>query len=337
MGVAVSNLDFEYEWAARQMGRGWRAPSAVRKVTRRWSHVMRIVAPEAEVWSWPEAEELAPGEGSAVAVWGWTPAVVEALEAKGVSFKAPPLEVVGEVNDKCFSHGVEKALEMALEGACLVSDEAQCQEAAKVMAGPWVLKHPWGVAGRQQRRGEGAVPEEVLRWAARWWAQGGQMVMEPRVDIEEEWSLHFQVGDTGIEEVGQARLLCDGRGTFRGVEVGELRVDGEALEGARRAAEMVAERGYRGPLGIDGMKGWVGQERVVRAVTEINARWSFGRLGLELRRRLGRGRAVMGWLHPPRGTRPSREGLERLPQEVDPEGRSGSWLYWSDSPSSGAG
>ena len=336
MSVVVSNLDFEYAWAAIEAGRHWQAPKAVQSVVERWSHILKVVAPEAAVMRWPEGEVDASGQGRAVA-WGWTPAVVKALEKAGRDVEHPPLEVVREVNSKCASHRLEQHLGVAMEGACVVSDKEGLSEGIEEIDGPWVLKHPWGVAGRQQRRGEGGVDEAVLGWATRWWDVGGQMVLEPLIEVEEEWSLHFEIDEDGVEEVGAAKLLCDGDGTFRGVSVGAVELAKGALEAGWRAAEWVADRGYRGPVGIDGMAGERRRSQgisqgVMRPVTEINGRWSFGRLALEIFERYGENREAMGWLHPVAGAKPTVPGeVERLPEEIDPEGRSGSWLYWSSS------
>ncbi len=329
----LTNLDFEYAWS------GGSVPKAVGEVSRRWAAILRLVCPEGQVVDPVDfGGEVAAGEE--LWPWGWTPAVVEFARSKGLQAQAPPLDVVERVNSKVFSHGLEKRLGLALPGARLVNDVAQLQGAVAEIDGPWVLKHPWGVSGRRQMRGEaGQLSENQRRWASSQ-LKDHPVILEPRLQISEESSVHFEITEQqDITHLGNCRLLADRTGTFRGINVDpKLEVPKEIIDGAREAAQAVAEQGYFGPLGIDAMVGRWAEVQIVRPITEINARHSFGRLALALYELLGQGRLL--WHHPRRNEKPPsglkrwpeafREGRFRLPEEVDPGGQSGTWVELFD-------
>ena len=331
MSYVLTNLEFELALS------GAPVPKAVRAVSARWSHILRLLEPEAEVVAWPpasgaqEAPRLEPGRR--LVAWGWTEEVVAFAEKAGLEVGPVDIAAVREVNDKRFGSGIE-----ALEGAAICSDEGELEQAVRGLEAGWVLKHPFGVSGRGQLRGRGAVlPEDARKWAQRVFGQGLGVVVEPRVELEAERSLHFEIEAGGaVREVGMCALEADATGTFRGLGLGSqveaLEEDETLWEGARRAARAVAERGYVGPVGVDAYVGSYAGERVVRAVSEINARVSFGRLGLALLGQLGWEGAR--WVHPARSERGvgaggeggAGEGGVCLPQSVDPAGRSGTYV-----------
>ncbi|RDV37476.1 hypothetical protein DV096_13260 [Bradymonadaceae bacterium TMQ3] len=332
MTYVLTNLEFELALS------GAPTPKAVRAVSERWSHILRLLEPGAEVVAWPPAGQ-AFEPGRRLLPWGWTDEVVAFANAAGLEPGPVDVEVVREVNDKRFGLQIE-----ALRGSAICESEAQLEQAVRGLKAGWVLKHPFGVSGRGQLRGRGAaLPDDARRWAQRVFAQGTGVVVEPRVEIEAERSLHFEIEVGGaVRELGMCALMADATGTFRGLGLGsavEALEEDEALwEGARSAARAVAARGYVGPLGIDAYVGSYAGERVVRAVSELNARVSFGRLGLALLARLGR--AGARWVHPARSERSGRsergvggsaevgrgEGGVCLPQSVDPAGRSGTYV-----------
>ncbi|RAL21197.1 hypothetical protein DL240_13780 [Lujinxingia litoralis] len=318
MTYVLTNLEFELALS------GAPVPGAVRAVSARWSHILRLLEPQAEVLAWPLAgQALEPGRR--LLAWGWTEEVVAFANAAGLKVGPVDVEVVRAVNDKRFGLGIE-----ALQGSAICESEAQLKQAVRGLKAGWVLKHPFGVSGRGQLRGRGAtLPEDARRWAQRVFSQGLGVVVEPRVEIEAERSLHFEIAPgQEVRELGMCALMADATGTFRGLGLGRalepLEEDARLWEGARRAAREVAARGYVGPLGVDAYVGSYAGEPVVRAVSELNARVSFGRLGLALLARLGW--AGARWVHPARSQHPPQEGGVCLPQDVDPAERSGTYV-----------
>ncbi|TXD33728.1 hypothetical protein FRC98_20195 [Lujinxingia vulgaris] len=332
MSYVLTNLEFELALSGAPI------PKAVRAMSARWSHILRLLEPEAEVVVWPPAEGAVARleAGRRLVPWGWTGEVVAFAERAGLEVGLVDIGVVREVNDKRFGLGIE-----ALAGSAVCGSEAELAEAVRGLEAGWVLKHPFGVSGRGQLRGRGAeLPDDARRWAQRVFGAGLGVVVEPRVEIEAERSLHFEIEAGGaVREVGMCALEADATGTFRGLGLGSavdvLEEDALLWEGARKAARAVAERGYVGPVGVDAYVGWYVGERVVRAVSEINARVSFGRLGLALLGRLERsGWEGARWVHPVRSERGvgaggeggAGEGGVCLPQGVDPAGRSGTYV-----------
>lgn len=349
MTYILSNLDFEYTWS-RGRDFGGSPPKVVVDVSRRWQAILRLMAPGADILDVMAAHEGlgALEKGRRLLPWGWTPPVVEAARRGGLVVDAPPLEAVGEVNSKLFSHRLEQKMGWGPAGGRIIEKVEDLQAGVESIDGPWILKHPWGVSGREQRRGEGAVSAEVTRWVQRvlQWQEG--LVLEPRLDVEAEFSVHFQIEEDGsICHVGQCRLITGARGTLRGLRPLEAdEIPEEIMEGAKIAAEAVSDRGYVGAVGIDAMVGlWKGR-RVLRPLVEINGRITFGRLALAMNNRLERSAPgeSMTWIHPARSEEagPLREpwpgkwqrGSFLLPEDVDPGGRSGTYVVF-ESQSSG--
>ncbi len=302
----LPNLDFEYEL------RGTAVPAAAASQRQRWSHVLRLVP------GWEEATPIV-GRGDAafdeVLPWG---ASAPAGELAGAAAGAwPDSGVVRRCNDKRFSHELEVEFDVALPRARIVDDFAGLDDAVSKMP-RWVAKHPFGVSGRDQLRGEGAMEAGARRGATRLLASGFGLVVEPLVHVTHEFSLHFDVSDDLVRFVGATALLTDGRGLFRGNVAPLLDVPAPVVETAGQAATRMRHLGYRGPVGVDALRGTVEGTALVRPIMEINARWTFGRLTLELVRRLGA--EGVRWHHPSRARR--APGVP-LPDDVDPGGQSG--------------
>lgn len=149
----------------------------------------------------------------------------------------------------------------------------------------WVLKNEFGAAGRESRRGYGALPPNVARWAAARFRRGFVIVVEPRLAVLEEASIHFTIDRTGdVTYLGVVGGQASAGGTFLASTLfsdKETRRWQTPVSVAARAAKRLAEVGYRGPLGIDAMRyrDAEGQERW-RPIQDINARYTIGRLAL---------------------------------------------------------
>ncbi len=315
------NLTFEYEIAGRDV------PRPARRQCARWSHILRLIP------GFEDAEpvsEYRPDLDS-IAVWGMSGPARDVAGELAEDWPDP--DVVREVNDKRFSHRLEVELGIELPGACLIGDLADLRRVSG-SAGRWLAKHPFGVSGRERVNGEGPPGDEEHRAIRRLFESTSELVWEPRVERSDEWSLHYDVcPDAGVVERGATRLITDRHGVFRGNRAPAHDVPDAIIHGARRAVRRVAERGYRGPVGIDAFRGVFNGREVVRPLVEINARMSFGRLALILARRLEVD--AVAWHHPARpgddDLAPLDEnylapGAWRLPEWCDPNGKSGSWI-----------
>lgn len=313
------NLDFEYELLdrARPQARG------VRDQIARWSSIMRLVE------GWCDARVHAngpppPGEAKWLP-WGVTPSFLE-LSTPG---RFPDANVVRTVNSKIYSHDLEARFDCLLPGAQIVRSYADAQHALSGQAGGWILKNPFGVAGREARIIEVRELESLREWISKTLTRVEGLVLEPRVERRLDWSVHFQVCESDVKPLGVVELLADEQGNLRGHRVGADDPPTAAVERAFDAAREVASAGYFGPLSIDGFAGKLEERNLSRPICEINARMSFGRLALELGRFVGAREYT--WWHPPRSRRPDPQTLEpvdeaqgigpfRLPDFCDPQG-----------------
>ncbi len=268
--------------------------------------------------------------------WGVTPRVV-AL-APDQEFPSP--NVVREVNDKRFSHQLEKRLGVELPYARVVTTVAELEAAVRDCPHDWVLKHPLGVSARERAVGKrGRLSDSGRGWARRQLATWS-LLFEPWVEPRRDFSLHLDVGrDGSVQFVGHCQLAVDRGGVYRGnrVEPGARLAD-PAQACAREVAAVLAQLGYWGPVGIDAFEGMLGDQPVLRPLVEINARWSFGRLTLALRDWIPEGWCLL-WSHPQQsvgGYQPLRgnvkAGFYGLPPEMDPQGASGTLLVVAPTP-----
>lgn len=319
--LRIANLDFEYELAARG---DYIMPKPVRKLCERWLHIL----------------ELLPASESGIILWGVTPRTLAAARQAGKVSHFCDVDIVRKVNDKLYSHQLERELGIALTHSQAITSVDELQNTVTRCPHPWILKHPLGVSGRERMLGEaGAVSDSALGWSRRKIAQGWTLLFEPWVQKSRELSFHFEI-DRGAQVtfLGLCELLTDASGVFRGNRVSpQTEVCETMLEATTAAAQRVAEEGYWGPVSLDSLEGRLGEQAVSRPLVEINARYTFGRLALELARLLPEG-ASYSWCHPksseaesdlpclPASPEEVKSGAYRLPVWADPNGRSGSYL-----------
>lgn len=313
----LANLDMEYALD----GAPARKPADAQRAAlcARWAHILRL---------------LPDHDGPHLIPWGVTDAVL----ALAPDQPWPSPRVVAIANSKATSHAIEQELGCALPHSALVHDEAALVSAVAAMPHRWVLKHPQGVSGRERVRGEpGVLEQRELAWARRMWAGGGALVLEPWVTQAQETSLHYVISpDQQITLIGWATMLADRTGTLRGHRVSSASAPPAWEPTTRAAVARVAALGYHGPVSVDTMVGWLGEAYVERPITEINARYTFGRMAVELTRFAPPG-ATIAWHHPPASapvqTPPTplspdaaTVGLYRLPDLADPGGASGTYV-----------
>ena len=146
-----------------------------------------------------------------------------------------------------------------------------------------MMKSAQGGFGRGLRRILGPETDANLAgWVRRRCRHGGLLV-EPLVPAESEYATHFDVGESGVARLGQTELTATEHGQFES-SVAEPGFTADVPESVAAAAEAVRGSGYRCPLSIDSARlpggGW-------RAVQDVNARWTVGRVALLASRRLG--------------------------------------------------
>lgn len=262
--------------------------------------------------------------------WGVTPSFLE-LEPHG---EFAPCAIVESVNSKIYSARLEVEFEVSLPRSEIVTSIAALSRAVAHGGGESLVKNPWGVAGRERLKTR-TFDDEARAWAERQFRWVDELVVEPLVKRTCDWSIQFELG-RDPRMVGACRLVTDSAGNHRGHRVDQERPADEIIDIARKAASRVHADGYRGPLGIDAFEGILGEEQIVRPLCELNARMTFGRLALELEAHVGR---PFVWWHPPRSRHGeqfepiytgARDGTYRLPDFVDPSGRSGSLVVVGD-------
>lgn len=340
-----ANLDFEAELAATK---SYKAAPINEALCQRWSHVLTLL-PEAR--SSHCLEGLYPeidGKFEQLVAWGTTPRSLELADRLGAA-PGPDLELVREINDKRYSHRLEKSLGVALPHSQIVDSLDQLEQAAQSCPFDWVLKHPLGYSGRERIFGKAHQLSDSARgWGRKKMLQGWSLLFEPWVDRQHDFSMHFAISRSGQPRyLGWCSLVSDISGGYRGNFVNrESEIDPRAVEVGHQVAAHLAAQGYWGPVGLDALSGHLGSTVVLRPLVEINARYSFGRLSLALADWLPQGWSYLWW-HPSRaeahlvpeklpplpdiGSSSLQPGIYQLPLLADPQQTSGTAIFTAPS------
>lgn len=320
--LTLANLDFEYELA------GLTPPAGVLEYCHRWRALLRLLPECAGARVGPAGGHRA----ERLVVWGVTPGTAALAHSWGLGDLFPNPETVRRMNDKRFSHQLEESWGLALPHSRVLASLQELREAVESCPHDWVLKHPFGVSGRERMLGrKGQLSQSIEGWARRRLGSH-QLLFEPWVCRERDLSFHFDLTKNGgVEFLGWTELITDRGGVFRGNRVLPTPPNSDLLEGATRAAEAVAGHGYWGALGVDALVGTLGSTAVRRPLVELNARYSFGRLALALAERLPKGWCLSWWHTRERLTaepleHPTEPGLYALPRACDGDQTSGSAL-----------
>jgi len=221
-----------------------------------------------------------------VTPWGWERRVFVWADSLGLNEVAPPLHAIAVANSREFSFACERDFGCGLDGqgvCCTIEDVNE----AVASLDRWLIKANFGAAGRERLSGSGRPTDEMKQWLAKRLDRDGAVFVEPFVDAVEEAGIQWELphGGGAPELVGVVPLLSDERGQYRGSVVRYKSAISEQWRGvveiSRRAAERAQSLGYFGPLGIDAMR-YRDRSGAVRerALQDINARWTMGRLAL---------------------------------------------------------
>lgn len=239
----------------------------------------------------PELPELPEGRGARVArgalgrAFCPTPRARRALERAGAEVEAAPaVEVLRAVNHRGFS----ARLGQTLPGARFVRGMEELEEviAGSSPTGQWLMKRPFGFAGRGRRaiRQGGVGREEAARPFIEASLRAGEgLQVEPLVERAGDFGLHGFIARGGAVSFGAiTRQVCDASGAWRGsarAGAGELSAEERRAleEQAEIAARALLDAGYWGPFGIDAFR-WIDEASRARwnPRCEINARYSMG-------------------------------------------------------------
>lgn len=252
--------------------------------------------------------------------WGWSQASVTAARGWPVRVAAPPLEAVARVNRRSFRAELELSLGIGPAHLAICrSVEDTLRVLATLIDGngdgtstdespryDWVIKAEYGMAGRQAIRGRGAnLSDRDRQWLLHRLRETSAVVVEPWLVSTCEGSLQFDIPLWGAPILrGITLQTVDATGVYRGSQAG---CDATGVPIAARfqsavsvgmtIALRVQEAGYCGPMGVDVME-YVARDGTtrIRALQDLNARYSMGYLAAVCAERLGR---AIGWVPQP--------------------------------------
>jgi hypothetical protein len=270
----VLNLDAEYELASPDA----HTPSA--RMIDRMPELVRALAPLFG------PGDIVLGEGDTVdrsyegRAWCPTPRAIARLTKAGATpVRAPPLEVLRRVNHRRFC----AELGQSLPGARFVTTLAELAHVVRgdSPSGHWLVKRPFGFAGRGRRRiAAGDLDPAASAWLEASLRGGEGVQVEPWVERIADYGLHGFIAESGAVTLGAAtRQLCDETGAWRSTAIATDLEEGEARAidaSAREAADALVAAGYFGPFGIDAYRWQTAGESHFVARSEINARYSMG-------------------------------------------------------------
>ncbi|MFO0709622.1 MAG: hypothetical protein U0353_07265 [Sandaracinus sp.] len=270
----VLNLDAEHELEA---GARWTIPRALAARLDTIAHGVRL--PEGAVLVHPGAQIPV---GYEARLWCPTPRAIAAARQKGIALEpTAPIEVIRRVNERGFAAELSRG---ELEPTTIATS-LEAVEAFVALASPtgrWRLKKGLGASGRGQRTlVSGALSLEDRGWIVRA-LRYAPLYVEPEIAIEKELCVYgWARRDRGVELTGLRGQTTDGKGQF--VRAGRIDA-GDCLgfatplqAAAERVGHALLEAGYHGPFGIDAyVHRTNGGARVLRAISEINARYCMG-------------------------------------------------------------
>jgi hypothetical protein len=212
--------------------------------------------------------------------WCPTPRALKRLVTAGATpVPAPSLAVLRRVNHRRFT----AELGQMLPGARYVAtiDELAAVVATESPTAQWLVKRPFGFAGRGRRRvAQGPLDSSALGFVEASLRAGEGLQVEPWVERIADYAWHGFLSPIGALTLGEpTRQICDDTGAWMQTDVAvDLDADlRSALHAsARLVADALIDAGYFGPFGIDAYQWREGASVRLNARSEINARYSMG-------------------------------------------------------------
>jgi hypothetical protein len=281
----VLNLDAERELEKPDA----HTPSA--KTLQRMPDLLRVLMPllrpgDVVLSGHDVLSEVAAGGGRAAnarylgRAWCPTPRALQRLVETGATpVAAPSLSVLRRVNHRRFT----AELGQMLPGARYVGnlDELSAVVATESPTGQWLVKRPFGFAGRGRRcLAQGLVDPSALDFIEASLRAGEGLQVEPWVERIADYAWHGFLSQIGTVTLGEpTRQVCDDTGAWMQTDLAlDLDADlrSELHASARLVAEALIDAGYFGPFGIDAYQWRDGASVRFNARSEINARYSMG-------------------------------------------------------------
>ncbi len=206
---------------------------------------------------------------------------------------APAVDAVA--NHRATALAIARELDLALADAGVVTSLAALERhlGAAHHTGSWVVKGAHSSAGRERAwirsHHDVAAGSGVREAIERLLAGHGSLLVEPWHERVADYSVNGLVTGEGWIPSGPARVRVDGRGAFRGIDVGVAipdTIERALADASAGAARALASRGYRGPLGLDAWTFRDGPTERLNPIGELNARLTFGHVALAVRERL---------------------------------------------------
>jgi hypothetical protein len=225
-----------------------------------------------------------PSSSSSIAyagrAWCPTPRARAALARAGAEpVAAPSLAILRRVNHRRFA----AVLGQTLPGGRYVLHLEDLAEtiARESPSGHWLLKRPFGFAGRGRLRvARGALDSSSRAWVLASLREGEGLQVEPWVERAGDYALHGHLSARGDVVWGEpTQQECDARGAWRGTSRATDLAPSERdalFAAASHAATALAAAGYFGPFGVDAFRYRIAGETLFNPRCEINARYSMG-------------------------------------------------------------
>jgi hypothetical protein len=185
----------------------------------------------------------------------------------------PSFELLRRVGSRAFSASLGQTMPKAAFVTSL-EDARAILRGDPVPGSGWRIKRAWGMAGRGHRVVDAAPRDADVAFLASWIAEGGAQI-EPNVRIVREWALHGLVSNGSVRLGVQTEQRVDASGAWIGSALADV-ASPEISAEAERAGRALANAGYFGPFNVDAFAYEDGDRVVLRARSEINARYSMG-------------------------------------------------------------
>jgi hypothetical protein len=284
----VLNLDAEDE-LARKLGHHTPTDAMTARVVSLLPRLEGLLAPGDTVL-WPSRDDVSSSRRDVMGrAWCPTPWALRRLQQAGARVPpSPSLAVLRLVNHRRFAHALGQALPATgyAEDAVALQHLLEQTEALEAVSGEvcWLLKRPWGYAGRGRRKlRPGSISAADQGWIDASLRGGDGLQVEPFVARALDCALHGWLTAEGECTLGAPTVQqLDGSGAWQGTTLAEPGVlavhELDALQtAARQTAEALHRAGYFGPFGVDAFR-WRTPAGEVRFQPrcELNARYSMG-------------------------------------------------------------